>query len=250
MIKLERGLCPRELDEEVKKKLTELYSNDKEKDVWNSPIIKKPLKKALMDMSKNKCAYCECILNIESKDVTIDHFLPKVNNESLVIEWENLLPSCLRCNRKKNRKEDKIINPCDDEPKEYLGVKRTGYRLKEINGSGIGYNTIRVLGLNDIRRVITPRMQVIEKIINKLEEVYGDIKDLEIIMPKYVDRVESYLSEALSDKEYSAIASAKILDDVIFKKIKDLLLSKNLWNFQLKEIELELKKLALPIIEE
>ena len=247
MIKLSRGECPKELNSKVVEELTELYREDKKKDVWNSPKIKESLKKALMDMSKNKCAYCECILNIESKDFTIDHFSPKVSNESLVIEWTNLLPSCLRCNRQKNRKEDAIINPCEIDPKEHLGIKRGGYRLKAINDSEIGKNTIRVVGLNDIDRVMSPRMLVIEKIINKLEELYEDIKDLKTIPQKYIDRCEIYLSEAMSDKAYSAVASAKILDDNIYKSIKDILIDKNKWNYQLQYIEKELMDIALLI---
>ena len=106
MIKLNRGECPKELTDEVKEELTELYKKDKEKDVWNSPKIKKTLKEALLEMSHGKCSYCECALGIESKDVTIDHFLPKKSHEGLVVEWENLFPACLRCNRKKNDNED------------------------------------------------------------------------------------------------------------------------------------------------
>lgn len=45
MIKLNRGECPKELTDEVKEELTELYKKDKEKDVWNSPKIKKTLKR-------------------------------------------------------------------------------------------------------------------------------------------------------------------------------------------------------------
>ena len=65
MIKLNRGECPKELTDEVKEELTELYKKDKEKDVWNSPKIKKPLKEALLEMSHGKCSYCECALVIE-----------------------------------------------------------------------------------------------------------------------------------------------------------------------------------------
>ena len=63
MIKLERGKHPKELTEDVCKELTELYMENKENDVWNSPKIKKPLKDALFKMSHNKCTYCESILN-------------------------------------------------------------------------------------------------------------------------------------------------------------------------------------------
>lgn len=161
MIKLERGKCPKELTKEVCDELTKLYSENKDKDVWNSPKIKKPLKEALLDMSYKKCVYCECQLDIESKDVTIDHFLPKSANPDLVVEWENLLPSCLRCNRKKNDYSERIIDPCKDNPQEYLALNgKNRYRLEGIDADGVGENTILSVNLNDIMRVMVPRMVV------------------------------------------------------------------------------------------
>lgn len=247
MIKLERGECPSELTDEVIQELTEVFKNDKEKDVWNSKKIKKPLKEALAKITNDKCAYCECIVNIESKDLTIDHFLPKGSNDSLVVKWTNLLPSCLRCNRAKNRKEDEIINPCEIQPKEHLGVKKTSVRLVQINNSTIGKNTIRVLKLNDIERVMIPRQIVTEKIIEKLLELLDDVEDLNIIKSKYVDRLENYLSEGLKDKAYSAVVAAKILDDDTFEKLKSIYQDKGIWNTNLQRIEEELRSVALTI---
>lgn len=246
MIKLKRGKCPEELDDSVKEELTKLYKEDNTKAVWNSPKIKEPLKTALINMSKGKCAYCECKLNVESKDITIDHFLPKVENDELVVEWTNLLPSCLRCNRQKNANEERIINPCQDEPKEHLAIRQNGYRLS--GKSDMGKNSIRILGLNDIDRVMVPRMTIVETILEHLNDVLEDISELEKITPKYINRTERFLSEALSDKPYSASASAKILDDTVYKSIKDILLSKNLWNNRLIKIENELKNISLDVI--
>ena len=109
MIKLNRGERPEALTDDVCEELTKLYLQNKNKDVWNSPKIKKPLKDALLEMSHFKCSYCECILNIEAKDVTIDHFLPKAFYADRVVEWENLFPACLRCNRKKNEDRKSVV---------------------------------------------------------------------------------------------------------------------------------------------
>lgn len=247
MIKLERGPCPKELTDDVILELTEIYKNNNEKDVWNSDKIKEPLKDALTKMTNEKCAYCECILNIESKDVTIDHFLPKVSNDSLVVQWTNLLPSCLRCNRTKNRKEDEIINPCEVNPKDHIGVKKTSVRLVQVNSSTIGKNTIRVLKLNDIERVMKARQIVIEKIIEKLEDLLEDIEELQNISKRHIDRLERYLAEGLKDKEYSAVVAAKILDDSTFQKLKSIYQNKEMWNIRLQKIEEELNVIALTI---
>ncbi|MEG2017697.1 MAG: HNH endonuclease [Clostridium sp.] len=247
MIRLERGECPVELSDEVVQELTEKYKNDNEDDVWNSPKIKKPLKDALTRMTNSKCAYCECKLNLESKDTTIDHFLPKVSNDSLVVRWTNLLPSCLRCNRAKNRKEDEIINPCNVDPKKHLGVKKTSFRLTEINNSALGKNTIRVLKLNDIERIMIPRQIVTERIIEKLLELLEDVEDLQEIKSKHIHRLECYLSEGLKDKEYSAVVAAKVLDEDTFQKLKVMYQNKGLWNSNLQRIEQELIEVALVV---
>ena len=178
MIKLERGERPKELTDEVCEELKKLYAEDRDKDVWNSTKIKKPLKEAMLDMSHGKCSYCECALGIESKDVTIDHFLPKKSHEGLVVEWENLFPACLRCNRKKNNREEKIINPCENEPREYLGIVNANrFRFKAIDSGGIGESTIDVIGLNDIRRVMVPRMEEWESLKERLMEIETDLKE-------------------------------------------------------------------------
>ena len=157
MIKLERGERPKELTDEVCEELKKLYAEDRDKDVWSSTKIKKPLKEAMLDMSHGKCSYCECRLEIESKDATIDHFLPKSKNPDEVVNWENLFPSCLRCNRKKNNREEKIINPCENEPREYLGIVNANrFRFKAIDSGGIGESTIDVIsGTISILKLIT-----------------------------------------------------------------------------------------------
>ena len=112
------------------------------------------------------CAIQNGGLEIESKDATIDHFLPKSKNPDEVVNWENLFPSCLRCNRKKNNREEKIINPCENEPREYLGIVNANrFRFKAIDSGGIGESTIDVIGLNDIRRVMGSHFYVCVPII-------------------------------------------------------------------------------------
>ncbi len=246
MIKLERGECPKELTQEVVEELTKIYIKDKEEDVWNNAKIKVPLKKALMDMSNSKCAYCECELNIESKDVTIDHFKPKVTNKDIVVKWDNLLPSCLRCNRTKNRKEEDIINPCTMEPKEHIGVRQENrYRMK--SKDILGEQTIDVLALNDINRMLVPRMKVCEKIIEELKDLRKNIEDMGI-KPRFIRKLEGNLIECQKDKEYSAIKATNILNHEHYIWIREKLKKENKWTIQLRKLEEELSNLKLDII--
>lgn len=248
MIKLIRGECPAELTDEVKKALTLLYKQNKEKDVWNSSKIKLPLKKALVDMSYGKCVFCECMLGIESKDITIDHFRPKTNNADIVVEWNNLFPACLRCNREKSDYEGRIINPCEDEPKQYLGVSNIQrYRLKGIDAAGIGKNTINRVNLNDIDRVMVPRMQEWERIHSQLEDIYEDLQE-EGYKLKYLKRFEKIMNQCTIKNSYAAIKATNILNDDCYKAVKAVLQEQNVWVHKHIQIEEEIKKIALKLV--
>ena len=67
---------------------------------------------ALEEMFARKCAYCESAYDIV-QPVDIEHFRPKnavegVDNHRgywwLAMDWENLLPSCIDCNRRRDQK--------------------------------------------------------------------------------------------------------------------------------------------------
>lgn len=248
MIKLERGERPKELTDEVCEELKKLYAEDYDKDVWNSPKIKKPLKKAMLNMSHKKCSYCECRLEIESKDATIDHFLPKSKNPDEVVNWENLFPSCLRCNRKKNNREEKIINPCEDEPKEYLGIRKINrFRFKAIDAAGIGENTIDVIGLNDIQRVMVPRMEEWEALKERLIETETDLQE-EGFKKRYKNRLRKIMQECLPDISYSATKATNLLNDDTYNGIKNILLESEQWTDDLKKLEEDIEHIALRLV--
>ena len=54
---------------------------------------------ALMCPGARRCGYCE-----DSAESDIDHFRPKALYPDQVFVWENYLPSCASCNRKKGRR--------------------------------------------------------------------------------------------------------------------------------------------------
>lgn len=248
MIKLKRGEKPAELTEEVCEELKKLYAENNERAVWNSPKIKAPLKKALMDMSHEKCSYCECKLGIESKDVTIAHLIPKSADSDKVVEWTNLFPACLRCNRKKRDNVDTIVNPCKNEPKEYLGIANANrYRLKAIDAGEIGKNTIRVIGLNDIERVIVPRRDEWIALKEHLEEIETDLKE-EGYKNKYRNRFRKIMENCLPDNSYAAVKSTNLLNNDSYISIKNILIEERQWTEKLTNIEMQLKQIALELV--
>lgn len=247
MIKLSRGECPEELTDEVRAELTRLYAENKSKDVWNSPKIKEPLKKALLEMSHDKCVYCECMLGIESKDVTIDHFLPKSVNKEKVVEWENLFPACLRCNRCKNAAEDVIINPCKDEPKEYLALcKQNPFRLKGIDEKRVGKKTIDVVDLNNPERVMVPRMVQCNGILERLEEIDEDIKAG--YDEKYRSRLMKLMRKCTYGNDYSAVKASNLLRNESYINIKQEIMHNGSWTEEMQLLEEEIRNISFQFV--
>ncbi len=248
MIKLNRGQCPEELTPEVQSALTELYKQDKHKDVWNSPKIKESLKDALTSMSHGKCAYCECLLDVESKDVTIDHFLPKSTYADKVVEWENLLPACLRCNRAKNNHEGTIVNPCTNEPKQYLGVRKgQPHRLKGIDEDGVGRYTIETIDLNDYQRVMTPRLQEWENVYQRLQEIYQDLVE-EGYKEKYKIRFYSLMKACTKSRSYAATKATNLLNNELYAKVKQILQENGVWSDEFQKLEDEMEEIKLQMV--
>ena len=102
MIKIQRVSAPSELNDETVSTLTTLYKSTGE-NVWNKPYIKKELLK----MSHNKCCYCELKLGEEGKYMQVEHYHCKSLYPDEVVLWENLLPSCNRCNTNKSSHDTK-----------------------------------------------------------------------------------------------------------------------------------------------
>lgn len=97
----------------------------------------KAVKDALETLFHGKCAYCETFYQ-QNQPVDVEHYRPKGNIQGqshggywwLAADWENLLPSCIDCNRRRKQSlpegEDGIDNwrqDWSDSPVENMGKK-------------------------------------------------------------------------------------------------------------------------------
>ncbi len=246
MIKLNYVPKPIRLTDEFVEELTELYKN-KDKNVWNKPFIKEQL----IEMSANKCCYCECNVAEESKYMEVEHFFPKSIYPDLVIKWTNLLPSCKRCNGSKGNHDtgtEPIIHPVENIPSEHLTFKL--YRL--YGKSTLGKTTIDVLKLNDRTRLVLKRALIGDELIEQLDNLQDELENYLIdFTPKKQRKIAKILKNlmllAIPSSEYSATMATVLLHNESYKIIKSALTQYRLWDDSFKEVEEQIKLCQLPL---
>lgn len=246
MIKLNRPMKPSELTDELVTNLTNEFKTTG-KSVWAHDFIKKPL----MEMSSNKCAFCETKINEESKYIEVEHFHHKDLYKDEVVQWSNLLPSCKKCNGTKgdhDTKNEPIVNPCVQDPREHLKIWL--YRIK--GKTDLGKLTVSTLNLNDPDRLVTKRFQIGNALQDKLEEYHELVDDViqgiqtsTLRKNRVKNGVIEILSNGLRDKEYSATYSTILLTDPEYVTLKEKMINCNLWTTEHASLEIELNNLVL-----
>lgn len=87
-------------------------------------------RRALLAMSADECAYCG--IWIGNDHMQVDHILPKEDFPLAAYAWENLLPACDACNRRKSSfvpeslRGKRVVEPClaDTTPHDHVFDKR------------------------------------------------------------------------------------------------------------------------------
>ncbi|MFI0478898.1 MAG: HNH endonuclease [Candidatus Rhabdochlamydia sp.] len=156
-------------------------------------------KAALLEVSHNKCVYCESIFShVDFGDV--EHIKPKSKYPQETFVWENLGIVCRRCNHEKSDKYDEsapYINPYSEDPEDHIAI--FGSILSQKKGSERGQLTILDIGLN--------RLDLIEKRKQKQNDIEKAISDCFKTKNQKLKAaaIKSLLEEATSDKEYSLL---------------------------------------------
>ncbi|WKA55513.1 HNH endonuclease [Planococcus shixiaomingii] len=249
MIKLIRNPKPTQLTDQTVADLVSEYKLNGS-NVWSQTYIKL----ALLELSKEKCCYCECNIKEESKYMEVEHFLPKKYYPDLVVDWDNLLPSCKRCNLNKGEHDpniEYIINPCIDDPKVHIAMKN--YRLKSKDQTG--RNTIDVLYLNDTERLVQSRFMIgnnihesLEKISDNLSEYYQGISTSTRRKNMVINGLKSLLRQGLPQKDYAATVATVIINDDIFYWCKNILIELDFWDDEFSCLENSLLENCLELV--
>lgn len=245
MIKIDRLACPTELTQEVKDAKTEKFKNDGSS-VWKEDYIKT----RLLEMSHDKCCYCECNVTEGGSYMEIEHFHPKGQYPDEVVEWNNLLPSCKKCNIQKGEHDtvgSPIINPSIDMPQDHLKI-RMGFRF--YGKDDMGEETIEALDLNNQIKHTSPRHEVINEIENKIgmlksqaEDYLSLVQKTSLKKNKLLRGVRELLEICQPTEPYSAFKATALLTNDCYSDLKDLLNSENLWSQEFIDLERNLQSI-------
>lgn len=246
MIKLTRGAKPVELTLATEKDLTDEFKKTGAS-VWRKDYITN----GLLAYSHNKCAYCECDITEESKYLEVEHFHHKDTYPDEVVKWENLLPSCKKCNTTKGSHDtyaEPIINPCINEPTKHL--KFLNYRIK--GKDDFGKLTVSALDLNNQDRHCKKRFEIGNATHEKLEDFLELIEEYESGKStstrrknRIINGLKELLRLALPKATYSATTASVILNSPDYIELKNKMNTNKLWDEELTDLENECIKIKL-----
>jgi len=235
MIRLERLFTPLCLSPSVTRPLVDEFRATKAA-VWQMD----ELKRQLLESSQGKCAYCECRITEESKYLEVEHFLPKDTYPDEVLTWDNLLPSCKRCNGQKGTHDtgvEPIVDPYRSDPRDHFVLRAYRFYATTI----VGKDTIGALNLNDQQRVVNLRYRVGEAINESLETAWAKLA-LWRTNPSAANRnrvmaqVRAFLTGCQPAAEYAATAATMLHHSVRYAELRQALVSEGLWEGELNAL--------------
>jgi len=236
MIRICRTAPPQELSTARAKELTSNFVADQSLSVWDTG----PIRAGLMSMTNQKCAYCETLLQEQSKYMEVDHFFPKSKYPERVVDWTNLLPSCKHCNTSKGGHDpfdDPICDPTDTDPRVHLSFYLYRFRGKDTQGRA----TVEVLDLNDPRQNVLPRFRAGEQILDALEKL-AILADNYEAQPntrnrnKLLGLVRQTLRESGPAAPYGATTATALIGSSQFPLLKRRIEKWGLWNDDLTQL--------------
>ncbi|WP_423179181.1 MULTISPECIES: HNH endonuclease [unclassified Stenotrophomonas] len=216
--------------------------------VWNVEKIKI----ALHEMSRGKCAYCEIRLNEGATYLEVEHFFAKKHHPERVLDWNNLLPACKRCNSSKgdwdvSLADQMAIDPTIMDPKVHI---RYDEAYRPVALSPEGEVAIVEIGLDDIRLLGVMRYTLGETFKRKLEEIRGSYLRIPALAPvrerrSLIRKVKKALELCQSDQPFSSIASTVLERSAAYAELKAEMVAACDWDEYLEALETAAKRSSL-----
>ena len=163
---------------------------------YNHPQIKK----ALVEETYGKCAYCESKVRHTSYG-DIEHVVPKSVEPSKWFYWPNLTLACEVCNRRKGDApvaEESFIDPYEVDPEEHYW--QLGPTMHPKPGCDAAALTERLLDLN--------RMELVEKRTERQTALMSLLDSYERCKNPQLKRLlwEEFVAESEARNEFAALS--------------------------------------------
>jgi hypothetical protein len=216
--------------------------------VWNVDEIKT----ALSQISNNKCAYCELPLGEGAAYLEVEHFLAKTHHPNRLLEWDNLLPACRRCNGKKGDWDVTIpgqmmVDPATMDPRVHIRIDEA---YRPIGLTPEGENTIVEIALDDIQRLGVMRYKLGETFKRKIEELY-DIYTSSLLAPNMrkrraaIRKIKAALEMSGSDQPFSAVIATVLMRSTNYAALKAEMLAAGDWDAELRSYDMMATEVSL-----
>ncbi|MBL0389070.1 hypothetical protein JJB07_20975 [Tumebacillus sp. ITR2] len=169
-----------------------------------------------------------------------DHFYTKEWFPTSVVSWKNFLPSCKKCNSKAGKgthdvKALPIINPSKQKPNDHLSYVANTYMIKGVDG--LGKQTIKVLKLNDMERMIKKRKSIVVEMKQTVDDVLDEMRAREAELAQqsaaYQDKVQRQMNGLLDKTSklsaYSAVYATELVHFSPFQEIREMGIQYGVW---------------------
>jgi len=247
MIKIDRSPAPPELTPEIIEMKTNAFKANHGLAVWKEPYIMR----GLLNMTHSKCCYCECRLDEESKYMEVEHFHHKEAYENEVVLWDNLLPSCKKCNDHKGDHDtvaEPIIDPSKQDPKDHLVF----YSFQIRGKTDLGKTTEDILNLNDSKHHVLPRFRICNQLTDKLNELLETASSLTADSPRgtktrFRNRMIRFLEECQPNEPYTAVKATTVVNDKKYSDIIIILQALGMWSEPLVSLDQIMRRYQLDI---
>ncbi|MFX1392915.1 MAG: HNH endonuclease [Promethearchaeota archaeon] len=192
----------------------------------------KEIQDVLFNSSFNKCSYCET--RPSGGFLEIEHYEPKDIYPERSLEWDNLLPSCSKCNRWKSThdtRNEPIINPCIIDPEPYF--KYEWHSIKVSNNAPdktLAERTIKICNLNRLE-LIKARMDIIfvlEDYEKKLKDAIDKFEKSESIrkeqlrMLNLIESLQIIKDRAESKEKYAGLCRYFLNTSEVYQNARNL----------------------------
>ena len=188
--------------------------------------------------------YCKCCCTLTDREIC-----PICSNDkrdhSVIMVVENTRDLAAY---EKTGKFDGVYHVLHGAISPMLGIGPDDIKLKEL---------MQRLAKDEVKEVIiatnsslegeTTAMEQWENIYQHMEEIYEDLQEVGY-KKKYKTKFERLMGKCTAGNDYAAVKATNMLNDDIYKSIKQILVSEGVWTSNLQEMENEIQDISLKMV--